>query len=392
MATCKSMAEGDEQPKLCLPASKSPCFQVTRSPPSHNLSNPTAVCDRILPNRSPASKLKPPKLLQLSIALNPSIFSRRLKLDVLIPIRTPPVAEASTQRLHCAEDHHLAETSDLRPNLTIKPRPDPSATLAIASNFRPPKPELPSTYPMPVEPADRKTNSCTLFSSVMGREPGKVPTARRVPKGPCTPFPGVMGVKTFGRSVIRHQLCTIYRKGQRITTTVLGMNVSHSSPEQLDASSIAAIVSPNQRSSNSQYKVSVGTQSSKVEMIDPLFKPTTENDDDDKIKELLIGSYTSLRPSRPSTKKIHQQGHTAANEPDPLSVGTQSRQGRETCPLTSGFAAKWHRRINGYDQGPQNQVICRKMASLYYSYDQRPPLLENLRVDFHVIVILVFNI
>ncbi|KAL0922596.1 hypothetical protein M5K25_006592 [Dendrobium thyrsiflorum] len=26
--------------------------------------------------------------------------------------------------------------------------------------------------------------------------------------------------------------------------------------------------------------------------------------------------------------------------------------GRGTCPLTGGFAAKWHRRINGYDSGP----------------------------------------
>ncbi|KAL0903968.1 hypothetical protein M5K25_026034 [Dendrobium thyrsiflorum] len=25
---------------------------------------------------------------------------------------------------------------------------------------------------------------------------------------------------------------------------------------------------------------------------------------------------------------------------------------RGTCPLTGGFAAKWHRRINGYDSGP----------------------------------------
>ncbi|PKU79830.1 hypothetical protein MA16_Dca016275 [Dendrobium catenatum] len=26
-----------------------------------------------------------------------------------------------------------------------------------------------------------------------------------------------------------------------------------------------------------------------------------------------------------------------------------ARRGRGTCPLTGGFAAKWHRRINGYD-------------------------------------------
>ncbi|KAL0909853.1 hypothetical protein M5K25_020759 [Dendrobium thyrsiflorum] len=29
-----------------------------------------------------------------------------------------------------------------------------------------------------------------------------------------------------------------------------------------------------------------------------------------------------------------------------------NRRGRGTCPITGGFDAKWHRRINGYDPGP----------------------------------------
>ncbi|KAL0915975.1 hypothetical protein M5K25_013448 [Dendrobium thyrsiflorum] len=32
--------------------------------------------------------------------------------------------------------------------------------------------------------------------------------------------------------------------------------------------------------------------------------------------------------------------------------GAYDEAGRGTCPLTGGFAAKWHRRINGYDSGP----------------------------------------
>ncbi|KAL0911688.1 hypothetical protein M5K25_019843 [Dendrobium thyrsiflorum] len=36
--------------------------------------------------------------------------------------------------------------------------------------------------------------------------------------------------------------------------------------------------------------------------------------------------------------------------PPPVNVVPISRRG--TCPLTGGFAAKWHRRINGYDSGP----------------------------------------
>ncbi|KAL0917857.1 hypothetical protein M5K25_012958 [Dendrobium thyrsiflorum] len=57
-------------------------------------------------------------------------------------------------------------------------------------------------------------------------------------------------------------------------------------------------------------------------------------------------------PSRPSTKKFHPPRYEAYYEPDPLSTSRRSRQGSGTCPLTGGFAAKWHRRINGYDPGP----------------------------------------
>ncbi|KAL0918185.1 hypothetical protein M5K25_010179 [Dendrobium thyrsiflorum] len=57
-------------------------------------------------------------------------------------------------------------------------------------------------------------------------------------------------------------------------------------------------------------------------------------------------------PSRPSTKKFHPPRYEAYYEPDPLSASRRSRQGCGTCPLTGDFAAKWHRRINGYDSGP----------------------------------------
>ncbi|KAL0918509.1 hypothetical protein M5K25_010518 [Dendrobium thyrsiflorum] len=45
-------------------------------------------------------------------------------------------------------------------------------------------------------------------------------------------------------------------------------------------------------------------------------------------------------------RKFIQQKYAAVSEPDLLSAG------RGTCPLTGDFAAKWHRRINGYDSGP----------------------------------------
>ncbi|KAL0910383.1 hypothetical protein M5K25_021360 [Dendrobium thyrsiflorum] len=37
-----------------------------------------------------------------------------------------------------------------------------------------------------------------------------------------------------------------------------------------------------------------------------------------------------------SFRQVHLKAHTR----------------RDTCPLTGSFAAKWHRRINGYDSGP----------------------------------------
>ncbi|KAL0907829.1 hypothetical protein M5K25_022271 [Dendrobium thyrsiflorum] len=75
-------------------------------------------------------------------------------------------------------------------------------------------------------------------------EAGKPPFS--VPEGPCTPFPGVVGLKIFGHGVTRHLPCTFFSN--------------------------------------------------------------------------VAGGPVSRR--------------------------------RGTCPLTGGFAAKWHRRINGYDSGP----------------------------------------
>ncbi|KAL0910339.1 hypothetical protein M5K25_021312 [Dendrobium thyrsiflorum] len=53
-----------------------------------------------------------------------------------------------------------------------------------------------------------------------------------------------------------------------------------------------------------------------------------------------------FRPSKLSIKKIH------STELYSRQRTRSSVSGRGTCPLTGGFAAKWHRRINGYDSGP----------------------------------------
>ncbi|KAL0907928.1 hypothetical protein M5K25_022384 [Dendrobium thyrsiflorum] len=70
------------------------------------------------------------------------------------------------------------------------------------------------------------------------------------------------------------------------------MGMSHDSPEQPDVHPTAA-VSSKQRALISKYRASAKTQSSKVEMINILFKPVIKNDDDDIIRELPIDFYKS---------------------------------------------------------------------------------------------------
>ncbi|KAL0921244.1 hypothetical protein M5K25_008301 [Dendrobium thyrsiflorum] len=64
------------------------------------------------------------------------------------------------------------------------------------------------------------------------------------------------------------------------------MGMPHDSPEQPDAHPITAVNS-RQWALISKYRTSIRMQSPKVEVIDPLFKPTTEDDDDGIIRERL---------------------------------------------------------------------------------------------------------
>ncbi|KAF5197521.1 argonaute [Thalictrum thalictroides] len=73
----------------------------------------------------------------------------------------------------------------------------------------------------------------------------------------------------------------------RCPTMILGMDVSHGSPGQVDVPSIAAVASSREWPLMSRYRASVKTQPSKVEMIDSLCKPT-ETGDDGIIRKLLI--------------------------------------------------------------------------------------------------------
>ncbi|MCI02563.1 protein argonaute 4a-like, partial [Trifolium medium] len=72
-----------------------------------------------------------------------------------------------------------------------------------------------------------------------------------------------------------------------IPTLVIGMDVSHGSPHQLNVPSIAAVVSSRYWPQISRYKAVVRTQPSKVEMIASLFKPVSDTKDDGIISEVL---------------------------------------------------------------------------------------------------------
>ncbi|KAH9793461.1 protein argonaute 16 [Citrus sinensis] len=68
-------------------------------------------------------------------------------------------------------------------------------------------------------------------------------------------------------------------------TMILGMDVSHGSPGRSDIPSVAAVVGSQSWPLISRYRAAVRTQSSKVEMIDALYKPIANGNDDGIIRD-----------------------------------------------------------------------------------------------------------
>lgn len=91
-------------------------------------------------------------------------------------------------------------------------------------------------------------------------------------------------------------------------TIILGTDVSHASPGQSDVPSIAAVVSSREWPLISKYRASVRTQSAKVEMIDSLFKPVSETEDQGIIRESLIDFYQSSGSRKPDQIIIFRDG------------------------------------------------------------------------------------
>ncbi|KAK7274510.1 hypothetical protein RIF29_15602 [Crotalaria pallida] len=92
-----------------------------------------------------------------------------------------------------------------------------------------------------------------------------------------------------------------------VPTLILGMDVSHGSPGRSDLPSIAAVVSSRCWPLISRYRASVRTQSSRVEMIESLFKPVSDTVDDGIMRELLL-DFQSTSGRKPQHIIIFRDG------------------------------------------------------------------------------------
>ncbi|KAL3509941.1 hypothetical protein ACH5RR_029342 [Cinchona calisaya] len=91
-------------------------------------------------------------------------------------------------------------------------------------------------------------------------------------------------------------------------TMILGMDVSHGSPGQSDIPSIAAVVGSRSWPLISRYRAAVRTQSSKVEMIESLYKPLANGEDGGIMRELLMDFYDTSNGLKPTQIIVFRDG------------------------------------------------------------------------------------
>ncbi|CAG7910751.1 unnamed protein product [Brassica rapa] len=110
----------------------------------------------------------------------------------------------------------------------------------------------------------------------------------------------------------------------QVPTFIVGMDVSHGSPGQSDIPSIAAVVGSREWPLISKYRACVRTQSRKVEMIDSLFKPVTNEKgkqvDEGIFWELLFDFYISSGKKRPEHIIIFRDGVSESQFNQVLSI------------------------------------------------------------------------
>ncbi|XP_058005997.1 protein argonaute 16 isoform X2 [Hevea brasiliensis] len=91
-------------------------------------------------------------------------------------------------------------------------------------------------------------------------------------------------------------------------TIILGMDVSHGSPGRSDIPSVAAVVGSLYWPLISRYRASVRTQSPKMEMIDALFKPLANGNDDGIMRELLVEFFRTSNGRKPKQIIVFRDG------------------------------------------------------------------------------------
>ncbi|KAL7614483.1 hypothetical protein Lser_V15G06694 [Lactuca serriola] len=94
----------------------------------------------------------------------------------------------------------------------------------------------------------------------------------------------------------------------RTPTIIFGMDVSHGSPGRADVPSIAAVVSSRKWPQISRYRASFRAQAARLEMIDGLFEPVSEDKDEGMIRELLDDFYLSTPKLKPKNIIIFRDG------------------------------------------------------------------------------------
>ncbi|KAH6789003.1 Argonaute family protein [Perilla frutescens var. frutescens] len=91
-------------------------------------------------------------------------------------------------------------------------------------------------------------------------------------------------------------------------TMILGMDVSHGSPGRSDVPSIAAVVGSRSWPLISRYRAAVRTQSAKVEMIESLFKPLANGQDDGIMRELFVDFFQTSNGRKPTQIVVFRDG------------------------------------------------------------------------------------
>lgn len=105
-----------------------------------------------------------------------------------------------------------------------------------------------------------------------------------------------------------------------VPTMIVGMDVSHGPPGQADLPSIAAVVGSLSWPLISRYRAAIRTQSPRAEIVDSLFKPSENGDDDGIMRELLKDFYSTSNGNKPKQIIVFRDGVSESQFSQVLSI------------------------------------------------------------------------